>query len=166
MLRMKALLAAGSLTVALAGVGAWGQGWGGGDHEAFGFFRLLAFHHAMKELDLTAPQRAQVKGILRSHRQEFQDITERLRSVHEAVKEVAEQDRPDEAAIRERVAAALDPLGDLAVLHARVHHDIHAVLTPEQRQKAGALHEKLREHFEEMRKSMHELGDDWLEDPS
>jgi Spy/CpxP family protein refolding chaperone len=164
MMKMKALAAAGSLAAAVAGGAAWGQGWGA--HAPFGFFGILAAHHAMKELDLSAPQRAQVKDILRSHRQEFQQITERLHSVHEAVQAAARQEQPDEAAIREKVSAALDPLGDLAVLHAQVQHQIHAVLTPEQRQKAEALHEKLRAHFEEMRDSMRELGDDWLEDPS
>jgi Spy/CpxP family protein refolding chaperone len=70
----------------------------------------------------------------------------------------------DEAAIRAAVAQAVGPLGDLAVLHVRVRQEIDAVLTPEQRQKAEALHEKLRSHVEEIRKSMHEIGDDLLED--
>lgn len=162
----RAWVAAGAVAATLAGAVVWAQGWGGEGHGPFGPFGIIAAHHAMRELDLTTQQRAQVKGILRSHRQEFQEIVERLHGVHEAVGEIAHRESVDEAAIRESVRGAVDPLGDLAVLHARVRHEIAGVLTAEQRQKADALHEKLKTHMEELRKSMRELGDDWLEDPS
>src|SRR6266702_3938328 len=76
------------------------------------------------------------------------------------------QDAIDEDAIRERVREAVGPLGDLAVLHARVRREIGAVLTPEQNQKAESLLEQFRTHHEGMRKFLHGLGDDLLEDPS
>jgi Spy/CpxP family protein refolding chaperone len=163
---MSRLAAAGAVTAALAAAVAWAQGFGPGGHEPFGPFGLLAAHHAVRELGLTPEQKARVKGILRSHREEFHEITERLHGVHDAVRQVAHQDAVDEAAIREKVGAAVEPLGDLAVLHARVRHEIHGVLTAEQREKAEALHDEMRAHWEELRKSMRELGDDWLEDPS
>ena len=126
----------------------------------------MGMHHGLRDLDLTAEQETQIKGILRSHREEFHDILDRLKAEHEAVRKAADQDTIDEAAIRERVAAAAGPLGDLAVLHARVHHEISAVLTPEQREKAKGLHEKMRGHIEEMRMHFHELAGEMLEDAS
>jgi Spy/CpxP family protein refolding chaperone len=72
----------------------------------------------------------------------------------------------DEGAIRQGVGEALGPLGDLAVLHARVRREIGAVLTPEQRQKAESLLEQFWSHRAGMRKQLHELGEDLLEDPS
>jgi hypothetical protein len=47
-----------------------------------------------------------------------------------------------------------------------VHHEISAVLTPEQRQKAEALHEKMRSHIEGIRMHIHGLADEMLEDAS
>jgi Spy/CpxP family protein refolding chaperone len=165
---IKVLVAAGGVAAALAGAGAWSyaQGAGGGVHGPCGAFGSLAFHHAMGELGLSAEQKTQVKGILRSHRQELQEIGDRLRDIHQSVRQAANQDVIDEAAIREQVREATLPLGDLALLHARVHHEIFAVLTPEQRQKAEELHEKLRSHREQMRRLIHGLGDDLLEDHS
>lgn len=161
------LLAAGAVVAVLTGAVVWAQAPGlpGGGH--FGpFGPLLALHHAKQELGLTTDQEKQIKGILRSHREEFEGIVERLHAGHEAVRQAGDQATFDEAAIRDRVAEAVAPLGDLAVLHARVHREIGAVLTAEQRQKAEAFREKLRSHIREFHKSMHELADDLLEDHS
>jgi len=155
--------------VAMAGAAVWAQGQGMGPHGPFGHFGgfgPFAAHHALRDLDLTAEQKTQIKGILKAHREELHDSLDKLRTIHQAVGKISHQQEIDEAAIRAAVGPAVGPLGDLAVLHARVQQEIHAVLTPEQRQKAEALHEKLRGHMEEIRKSMHDLGDDLLEDAS
>jgi Spy/CpxP family protein refolding chaperone len=161
------LIAAGAMAAALTGAGLWAHGQGMDLHGPFGPFRAFhGAHDALRALDLTDEQKTEVKSILRSHRQEFKDAAERLRAVHESVGKVAHQETIDEAAIRAGVAQALQPLGDLAVLHAKVQHEIHAVLTPEQRQKAEALREKFHSHLRELHVSIKDLGDDLLEDPS
>lgn len=160
------LMAAGVLAT-VAGAGLWAHGQGMDFHGPLGpFQRLHGAHDALRALDLTAEQKTEVKSILRSHRQEFREAADRLRAVHESVGKVAHQETIDEAAIRAGVAQALQPLGDLAVLHAKVQHEIHAVLTPEQRQKAEAMREKFHSHLQDLHKSIQSLGDDLLEDPS
>lgn len=170
-MKTRMLVAAGAIlgVVALAGAAVWAQGPGMGPHGPFGHlggFGPFAAHHGLRQLDLTDEQKSQIKGILKSHREEFHASLEKLRTLHQTVGKIAHQPEIDEAAIRAAVGQAVGPLGDLAVLHVRVRQEIDAVLTPEQRQKAEALHEKLRSHVEEIRKSMHEIGDDLLEDAS
>jgi len=166
------MVAAGAVAAALAGGLLWAQASGApgtgphGPFGSFGPFGFMAAHHALHELGLTDEQKTQIKGILRSHRQEFRGSVERLRTAHEAVRQLSRQDAIDEDAIREGVREAVGPLGDLAVLHARVWREIAAVLTPEQRQKAESLLERFRSHHEGMRRLLHELGDDLLEDHS
>lgn len=170
-MRTRTLVAAGAAAAALAGGLLWAQasgGPGGAFHGPFGRFGPFGFmaRHALDELGLSDAQKTQIKGILRSHRQEFRGAMERLRAVHEAVGQLSRQDTIDEDAIREGVRDAVGPLGDLAVLHARVRREIAAVLTPEQRQKAESLLEQFQSHHEGMQKFLHELGDDPLEDPA
>jgi periplasmic protein CpxP/Spy len=170
-MRTRTLVVAGALATALGGAVVWGAQTSVRSalesHGRCGPLRfLMGMHDAMRDLDLTADQRTQIKGILRSHRDEFHEILDRLRTEHEAVRQAADQDTIDEAAIRERVAAAAGPLGDLAVLHAKVHHEISAVLTPEQREKAKALHEKMSGHIHEMRMHFHDVAGEMLEDAS
>jgi protein CpxP len=163
-LALGAVVAALAGTAALAGSVAWAHGrerqgaWG---HGPFGIWHHG--HDSLKQLDLTDDQQARIKAVLRSHADEFHEILDRLKAEHEAVREISDQETIDEAAIRDRVRQAADPLGDLAVLHARAHQEIGAILTPEQRQKAKALRQEMRSHMQEMRKSMHRLGADWLE---
>jgi len=167
--RMMVIASAILGVVGLVGAAVWAQGPGMGPHGPFGHFGgfgPFAAHHGLRQLDLTAEQKTQIKGILKSHREEFHASLEKLRTLHQTVGKIAHQPDIDEAAIRAAVGQAVGPLGDLAVLHVRVRQEIDAVLTPEQRQKAEALHEKLRSHVEEIRKSMHEIGDDLLEDAS
>jgi Spy/CpxP family protein refolding chaperone len=151
-------------TAALAGSVVWAHGrerphaWG---HGPFGMWHHA--HDSLRQLDLTDDQQAQIKGVLRSHANEFHEILDRLEAEHETVREMSDQETVDEAAIRDRVRQAADPLGDLAVLHARAHQEIATILTPEQRQKAKTLRQEMRSQMQEMRKSMHQLGTDWLE---
>ena len=171
-MRTRTLVAGGAAAAALAGGLLWAQASGvpggglHGPHGRFGPLGFMAVHQGLQELGLTDPQKTQIKAILRSHKQEFRGAMDQLHAVHEAVGQLSRQDAIDEAAIREGVRDAVDPLGDLAVLHARVRREIGAVLTPEQRQKAEGLLEQLHRHHQGMRRFLHELGDDLLEDHS
>jgi len=159
-----AVVAALAGTAALAGSVVWAHGQE--RHRAWGHGPFGMWHHAhdsLKQLDLTDDQQTRIKGVLRSHSDEFHEILDRLKTEHEAVREISDQETIDEGAIRDRVRQAVEPLGDLAVLHARAHQEIATILTPEQRQKAEALRREMRSHMQEMRKSMHQLGADWLE---
>jgi Spy/CpxP family protein refolding chaperone len=130
---------------------------GGPAEHALGLGRLEGFCRMAKiALDLTDAQDEQIKGILRAHHDDFRSVMERLHASHEAVSQAVRQETVDEALIRQRVQEANGALGDLAVLHARVHHEVAAVLTPEQRKKAEAFHDAFRSRRELFRKAIGE----------
>jgi Spy/CpxP family protein refolding chaperone len=126
--------------------------------HAFGLGRLEGFCRMAKiALDLTDAQDEQIKGILHAHHDDMRSVMERLHAAHDSVSQAVRQDTVDEALIRQRVQEANGALGDLAVLHARVHHEVAAVLTPEQRKKAEALHDLFRSRREHFRKAIGEV---------
>lgn len=168
-LKKKMLGAVAALTVVVGAGAVWAARPGGASvpaHAPFGLFGRLVVQHVIDELELSEAQTGQIKGILRSHRAEFRGIMDELHAAHDGVRETADQPAVDEAALRERVSRAVEPLADLAVLHARVHQEIGAVLTPEQRRKAEALREKWHSHREQMRGRLREWTDELLEDRS
>jgi Spy/CpxP family protein refolding chaperone len=165
---IKTGIALTALAVALAGTAAaaavWGQsetspteGLAGPAEHALGLGRLEGFcRMARIALDLTDAQDEQIKEILRAHHDDFRSVMERLHAAHESVSQAVRQETVDEALIRQRVQEANGALADLAVLHARVHHEVAAVLTPEQRKKAEALHDAFRSRREFFRKAIGE----------
>lgn len=164
----RSLLLAGAVSVVLGAGAVWAAGPGmralhAHRHGALGHF---AVRHVIEELELSAEQSAQIKGILRSYRAEFHGIVERLHGVHESVRRSTHADVLDEATLRAQVGAAAEPLGDLAVLHARVRQEIAAVLTPEQRAKAERMHERWRERRHEMHEHLRRWADEFLEEHS
>jgi Spy/CpxP family protein refolding chaperone len=174
-MRAKTGIAMGLLAATVVGMAAAASVWaqaeapglaGPGERGAFGLLgRLEGFCGVAKiALGLTDAQDQQIKAILRSHREELGAVLERLRTAHDSVSQVVRQDDVDEALIRGRVQQATGALADLAVLHARVHHEVAAVLTAEQRQKAEAFHAVFRSHRDAFRKSfgqrLHQLFED------
>jgi protein CpxP len=93
----------------------------------------------LRGLDLTDAQRQQIREIRQSHRDEMQAAAERLRSAHRTQRESARATPVDEARIRATSQALADAMTEVAVLRARVHQQVLAVLTPEQQEKARAL---------------------------
>lgn len=115
---------------------------------------VVFFDRMAAALDLSEAQIAEIEGIMSSHRIETAELRAEARSALDAARDLAESEAFDEAAIRaaeERVAAAHV---ELAVERARLRSDIHAVLTPEQAEKAADL----RSQREERRA---EFGDRW-----
>lgn len=97
-------------------------------------------------LDLTEAQITEIEGIMRSHRIETAELRSEAHIARDAVRDLAEREVFDEEAVRaaeERLAAAHV---ELAVERARLKSEIHAVLTPEQGEKAADLRSQREEH--------------------
>mgnify|MGYP001316292228 CR=1 FL=1 len=99
-------------------------------------------------LDLNDEQRTQVQEIMREHRTEMQELRAQIREQRKALHASATADEFDEAQAREQADKLGDLMGDAAFHGSRMRHEIHAVLTPEQRQKLEDRHAR----FEERRK--------------
>jgi protein CpxP len=93
----------------------------------------------LRGLDLTEAQRTQVRAVMESHRAEFEAQAQKLGPARRALHEAVTAETLDESAIRQRAADVAALEADGAVLRARVHGEIWAVLTPEQQQKARDL---------------------------
>ena len=105
----------------------------------------------LRQLDLTEDQRAQVKQVMDSHRAELQAIGEKLRAAHKAQQDAVTAAQFDEQAVRTKAAELATLTADAAVLHAKVHSEVFAVLTPEQQTKAAELKAQRQARVQQMR---------------
>jgi periplasmic protein CpxP/Spy len=134
--------------------GPGGFGFGGpGGFGRGGFGGPLAM---LRQLDLSDEQRAQVRQVMDSHRDELRAIGEKLGAAHRAQNEAATAVPFDEQVVRAKAADVAAVAADAAVLHARVHSEVFAVLTPEQQAKAAELKAQRQARREQMRERVRE----------
>jgi len=113
----------------------------------------------LRMLDLTDAQHQQVRAVLDSHKDELKAIGDRMQTARKALHDAITADAVDETAIRTKAAEVALVDADAAVLRAKMHAAVFAVLTPEQQQKAKELRgtmenrmkggrERIRQHIE------------------
>ena len=154
-----ALLAgAGVATLSAREQGPGGPGRGGmmGRRGPGGLGGPLAL--PLRELALTDTQREQVRTAVDAHKGAFDAIRTRMQTARKALNAAVTTDRFDEAAVRQKSIDVAAVEADAAVLRAKVHSEVWALLTPEQQQKASALKAQRaerraqgRERFEQRR---------------
>jgi periplasmic protein CpxP/Spy len=93
----------------------------------------------LRGLDLTETQREQVKTAIDAHKAEFEAIGTRMRQARTALDEAVTADALNEAAVRQASVDVAAVEADAAVLRAKVHTEVWALLTPAQQQKAREL---------------------------
>ncbi len=133
----KVLIAAGAVMVLTVG----------------GFFAFLAhadttndvgfskghFALRLKQLGVTADQKAEVKTILRKYQPTVGPLIKEVVTERRALRDAIHAETIDETAIRAQAAKVASLESDLAVQRAHVSHDIRAVLTPAQLQKVKQM---------------------------
>jgi protein CpxP len=140
-----------------AGQGRGPGGPGGFGHGPFGrrgFGGPGGDFGLLRGLDLTEDQQAQVRQVMQSHRDEFRAVGERLRAAERAQQDAVTATPFDENAVRARAAEVAAVQADEAVLRAKVHSDVFAVLTPEQQAKAAELKAQRQQRMEQFRQQM------------
>ncbi len=119
-----------------------------GPHEGGGLFApSFKMARMARHLDLNDEQRVQVRAILDSARPEADRVAESMLENREAMKQLPQSGTFDEARVRENAERRGTLTADMTVLKARVHFQIHAILTPEQRermQEMRARHQRSR----------------------
>jgi protein CpxP len=101
----------------------------------------LGFGPGFQQLDLTDDQKAQLKSIADSHRDEFREAGQKLGAAREAMRALIEADQIDESAIRAKSAEVAAAEAEVAILNARVRQQSMQVLTSEQQAKLKELRE-------------------------
>ncbi|MEZ5293466.1 MAG: Spy/CpxP family protein refolding chaperone [Vicinamibacterales bacterium] len=113
----------------------------------------------LRQLGLTDAQRDQIKTLMDAHKGEFEAHAQALGPARKGLDDAVTAEAFDEATVRQRAAdlAAVEAEG--AVLRARIHSEVWALLTPEQQQKARDLKAQAGQRRGEMRKRMQQRRD-------
>jgi Spy/CpxP family protein refolding chaperone len=90
-------------------------------------------------LNLTDAQRTQVRDVMDRHQEETRAAQIKMREAREALRKAVETVPLDEGLVLEKADAVGRLEGDLAVLRARIHSEVYALLTAEQRTTAAQI---------------------------
>jgi Spy/CpxP family protein refolding chaperone len=132
---MAAMLATGASTYAQGpGFGRRGGGPGGAPGFAGRGLEL-----PLRELNLTDAQQQQVRSIRERHRDDSQQLAERLRTAMEAQRKAVETVPVNESLIRSTTQELADVQADAAVAQAHTRSEILSVLTADQRAQLSKL---------------------------
>jgi Spy/CpxP family protein refolding chaperone len=139
------------------GAGVMGQGPGmRGGGPGGGPFGMMG--PELRMLDLTDAQRQQVRAAFDAHKDELKAIGDRMQTARKALQDAITADGFDETTIRTKAAEVALVDADAAVLRAKMHAAVIAVLTPEQQQKAkelrGQMENRMKGGRERMRQHM------------
>ena len=97
------------------------------------------FARMARDLKLTDAQKEQVREILKGEKERVEPMREKLAANRKKLHEAAEAAPFDEAAVRVIAADQAAIIQEMMVARARVHSQINAILTPEQRELAKKL---------------------------
>jgi Spy/CpxP family protein refolding chaperone len=117
------------------------------------------------KLDLTEGQKAEIREVFKTHRDELKGEIETMRAARQAQLEAIHADTFDEATIRGAAAKVGEAEAELAVMRGKIASEVRTLLTPDQRVKAKAMLKDAqasgREIFGHFRHRLDdELGDD------
>ncbi len=99
----------------------------------------MGFGPGFRELNLTDDQKAQLKQIADSHRDEFRAAGEKVGAAREGMRALMEADTIDENAIRAKSQEVAAAEAEIMILNARVRQQSLQVLTSEQQAKLKEL---------------------------
>jgi Spy/CpxP family protein refolding chaperone len=119
---------------------------------------LAMMRVGLGQLELSAEQKQQVRGILQGRAAEFKGLGAQMRNARRAVNSAIANDE-GEAAIRAASAELAKVQADVAVLRAGVRKQVFGVLTPEQQATAKELRLKAAKRFDRFRAGRSRIAD-------
>jgi len=114
----------------------------GGDRMAGAFFR---------NLDLTDAQKAQMKQIRESHSQNLRPLMEQIRAKRHEIRQASEGNSFNESLVTQKLTEVAPLEAKLMGERFRLHQEMLAVLTPEQKTKLEQSREQLKSKWSERR---------------
>ena len=102
----------------------------------------MGFGPGFGMLDLTDDQKAQLKQIAQSHREEFRTAGEKVGAAREGMRALMEADTIDENAIRAKSQEIAAAEAEIMILNAKVRQQSLQVLTSEQQAKLKEMRDK------------------------
>jgi Spy/CpxP family protein refolding chaperone len=116
------------------------------------------FRHMAKQLDLSADQQTQIRGVFKSHADEIEAQVRAGMNARRALHQAMLAQPVDEQAIRNLALQGGQVHGDTAVLYARIRTEIWPILTADQRDKLTELHGTMKNRGDAALESL----DKWL----
>jgi Spy/CpxP family protein refolding chaperone len=129
----------GAMGAGPQGMGFGGPGMGYGPHRMDPEARI---ERMADMLDLTKEQRDKVRAIVDKSRPQTRELRDKMADNRNQLRTLAQQGSPKEADVRKLADTQGKLMADMIVQRTKVRTEIHAVLTPEQR-------EKLQQRFEQ-----------------
>lgn len=105
------------------------------------------------QLGLLNAQKEQIKPLMEKIKELSAGDKEQFKNYFESQKALIEADEFDEEAYRANIREAAQIKEDIAVKQALIKREIHAILTPVQKQKLNELFTEKKEHWEKMKKA-------------
>ena len=102
--------------------------------------------HMSRELNLTDAQKQQVKGIMDSVVPVAEGLHAKLEDIHKQIGAATANGQFDETQVRALANQQAQLEADLMVEHLRAMSKVYAILTPDQRTKAEAMHKHMESH--------------------
>ncbi len=125
------MILVGATTIAAASEGR-GHGFGGGGFGGHRFDGPQMAERLIRFLDLNDAQRDEVRGIVDAAQPQLRELSDAMRDSRQQLREIAEAETLDTAALRTAADQQGDLVSDMIVLGAGVMTEVRAVLTPEQ----------------------------------
>lgn len=138
------------------GASALAHGPGGGYHGKSMDEAMPHMHRQMaKRLQLTEPQREQMRAIRESAAPEMRALHEELRQSRRKLRELATAETYDEQAVRSEAQRLGDLTAQLAELGARTGSQAHQLLTPEQQAELSEMRQQAHQRHAERHSGHH-----------
>jgi periplasmic protein CpxP/Spy len=107
----------------------------GGRHHFGGGEGRGGFGRMFRNLDLTDAQKAQFKQIRESHRETMKSLHQQIRTEMQALHQANQGSTFDEASVSQKLAQVAPLRAKLMAEEFKIHQEMMAVLTPEQKTK-------------------------------
>jgi Spy/CpxP family protein refolding chaperone len=117
------------------------------------------FSRVADRLDLSDTQRAQVREVLKSHKDAILAAIQQMRTSRAALRLAIDADPVDEGAIRARAAEVGRVEADASVLRAQIRSEILPILNDDQKQKMAAFRTRVEGSGDRIAGSVREFLD-------
>ena len=144
---VKTVLIAATLIGSVAATAAHaGKGCGKEHHGQRGSDSEHRINRMADRLGLSAEQRDKVRAIADKSRPALRAVHDKMRDNRQAMRTLMQQEKAGDADIRKLADARGKLVAEMTVLRARMKSEVHAVLTPAQRDKLKQHSEQRRHH--------------------
>lgn len=110
-----------------------------------GFLPPALVERIANELGLSDEQKAQAKQILEDSKNRIQPLMEKMKESRQQSKDLGKDGNFDEAKVSELAANQAETMRQLFIEKEKTKAQLFAIMTPEQREKAGQMQDKFAE---------------------